>query len=219
MGSKLNRATGELCLDAAFVTSGAFKGFADFKLAKSDGTLFAVKTRSLDGFRALLKRASNDKNWISVETTGIKNSGFFLSKKSDRNLVNEYGGTGLHAISGNNFAYTSGQTIFWNRNGSVTEFSHPDCHFADLNFVDKFLFCVVENHAENGSSQFIGRFEAEKNDSFETISKGYDFYASPRISPNGQYLLYLGWNDPNMVSVNILHLYFFSLGTLLRFIC
>lgn len=74
MKGQLNKA-GYQCLDAAFVTSGIFKGFGDFFLA-SDGTLFAVKVRNSDGFRDLVHRRFDDKEWTSIDTkVGIKNSG------------------------------------------------------------------------------------------------------------------------------------------------
>lgn len=93
MGSKLNRATTELCLDAAFVTSGKYKGFSDFRLASGwflnflfhqdykflDGTLFAVKVQNSDGYRALFQRQPSDKEWTQLEANaGVKNSGLFL---------------------------------------------------------------------------------------------------------------------------------------------
>lgn len=92
MGSKLNRASAQLCFDAAFVTSGKFKGFADFRLAKGkalklflsqlnslDGTLFAVKVQSADGFRALLKREQGVANWTPIEIkAGVKNAGMLF---------------------------------------------------------------------------------------------------------------------------------------------
>ncbi|KAI6177607.1 Acyl-peptide hydrolase [Aphelenchoides bicaudatus] len=184
MGSKLNKAGAQLCLDAAFVTSGKFKGFADLQVAK-DGTIFAVKVQSSDGFRALLKREQSDLEWSPIETkAGVKNA------------VNEYGGTGLYAFTKSNFAYTSGPTIFWNQNGAIAEFSRPDCHFADLNFHDQHLYCVVEDRSKN--SQSIGRFDFKQPDSFDVVAKGYDFYSTPRISPDGKQLLYVAWNDPNM---------------------
>jgi Tol biopolymer transport system component len=115
-------------------------------------------------------------------------------------LVNEYGGAGLYAATKSNFAYTSGPTIFWNKDGNVSEFARPDCHFADLNIHDHKLYCVVEDRSNNDSKQMIGRFNREKPDAFDAVAKGYDFYACPRISPNGKNLLYVGWNDPNMVN-------------------
>jgi dipeptidyl aminopeptidase/acylaminoacyl peptidase len=64
---------------------------------------------------------------------------------------------------------------------------------------EKFLFCVCEEHCENGqvinSLVSIG-LDGEKR--VTTIASGHDFYSSPRISPDGSFLAWITWDHPNM---------------------
>ncbi len=61
------------------------------------------------------------------------------------------------------------------------------------------LICVREDHASGGQPvntvvglDLNGRREAQ------VLAAGYDFYASPRLSPDGSQLAWLAWNHPNM---------------------
>ncbi len=62
------------------------------------------------------------------------------------------------------------------------------------------LICVREDHT--GSREPVNTLVAVHYDGDEyggtTLAGGYDFYAAPRLSPDGTRLAWLAWNHPNM---------------------
>lgn len=59
------------------------------------------------------------------------------------------------------------------------------------------LICVMEDHS---SSAVINRLVSIEPDSgrIDTLAEGADFYAAPRLSPDGKNLCWLSWNHPYM---------------------
>lgn len=63
------------------------------------------------------------------------------------------------------------------------------------------LICVQEDHSQNGQepqNSLVSLNLDSHNESGAELAAGYDFYASPRLSPNGRKLAWLSWNHPNM---------------------
>lgn len=63
------------------------------------------------------------------------------------------------------------------------------------------LICVREDHGTNSreAASTLVRIRLDQADSCgEVIVSGNDFYASPRVSPDGRHLAWLTWNHPNM---------------------
>lgn len=75
-------------------------------------------------------------------------------------------------------------------------------YYADLRIDPrrKRVLCVREDHGVSGdepvNSIAIVRFEGSRK--IRTLIQGNDFYASPRLSPDGKKLAYLTWNHPDM---------------------
>jgi len=60
------------------------------------------------------------------------------------------------------------------------------------------LICVREDHSA-GSAQPVNTLCAVKQDGSETVLRsGSDFYAAPRLSPDGRTLAWLSWDHPRM---------------------
>lgn len=60
------------------------------------------------------------------------------------------------------------------------------------------LYAITEDHDVEGECKnYISSIDT-KTGEVTHLAKGYDFYAFPRISPEGDQLAYICWNHPNM---------------------
>ena len=126
---------------------------------------------------------------------------------SARSRVHEYGG-GEFLVAGDRifFVNDTDQQVYETQAGAEPRplTSEPGTRFADLAFDERRerLIAVAERHSplvqvpenvlvsiELGTTQ-RGRVR--------DLVRGQDFYASPRISPDGGQLAYLSWNLPDM---------------------
>jgi dipeptidyl aminopeptidase/acylaminoacyl peptidase len=66
----------------------------------------------------------------------------------------------------------------------------------------KQIFCVREDHFENAKPKdVVNEVAAVATDgsmAMNVVATGNDFYAAPRLSPDGTKLAYITWNHPNM---------------------
>eukprot|EP00526_Cylindrotheca_closterium_P007549 CAMPEP_0113605184 /NCGR_PEP_ID=MMETSP0017_2-20120614/2190_1 /TAXON_ID=2856 /ORGANISM="Cylindrotheca closterium" /LENGTH=694 /DNA_ID=CAMNT_0000513653 /DNA_START=157 /DNA_END=2241 /DNA_ORIENTATION=+ /assembly_acc=CAM_ASM_000147 len=66
------------------------------------------------------------------------------------------------------------------------------------------IFCVREDHLEDGKAtpqEVVNEVVSVKLDGsmeMKVLATGNDFYAAPRLSPDGAKLAYITWNHPNM---------------------
>ncbi len=61
------------------------------------------------------------------------------------------------------------------------------------------LICIREDHTKGGEAvNTIVAVSLESENTGEVLVEGADFYANPRISPDGSRLAWLSWNHPNM---------------------
>ncbi|BAW80219.1 peptidase S9 prolyl oligopeptidase active site domain-containing protein [Candidatus Nitrosoglobus terrae] len=62
------------------------------------------------------------------------------------------------------------------------------------------LICVREDHSQKGAEAIntLVAISLEDQGSISVLASGADFYASPRLSPDGNALAWLSWNHPNM---------------------
>ena len=131
----------------------------------------------------------------------------FAAPFSHHSKVHEYGGI-AYAVDGDQlyFVNAADQKIYRLALNS-TESPQPitacgPWRFADL-VVDtqhQRLIAVCEHHSDNQEPAnylaAISLSDAESN--IEKLVSGADFYAYPRISPNGQKLSWIEWYHPNM---------------------
>ncbi len=120
--------------------------------------------------------------------------------------------TRVHEYGGASFAVASGVIYFSHfADGRIycqTLDSHPEpltpavnCRYAD-GIVDQErnrLICVREDHTGEGESvNTIVSINLADGEDIRILTEGNDFYASPRLSPDGSRLSWISWNHPNM---------------------
>ncbi|MEG3871926.1 S9 family peptidase [Microcoleus sp. Z1_B5] len=121
-----------------------------------------------------------------------------------RTRVNEYGGAAF-AVAGGvvYFSHFADQRIYVQTLNSQPEPLTPaaNCRYADA-IVDKQrnrLICVREDHAGEGEPvNTIVSINLDNGEDIQILTQGKDFYASPRLSPDGSQLSWICWNHPNM---------------------
>ena len=122
-----------------------------------------------------------------------------------RTRVHEYGGGAFMASDGTiYFSNFTDQRIYIQRPGLEPQPLTPEStsRYAD-GVVDKSrkrLICVREDHGESESEPVnilvaVGLNHDHKE---QVLVSGSDFYATPRISPDGSKLAWLSWNHPNL---------------------
>lgn len=129
-----------------------------------------------------------------------------------RTRVHEYGG-GSYIVKNDTIYFTNfaDQRIYQlDLNGNnipipiTNESENSSLRYADftLDTFRKQLICVHENHSNENDVQNtiigISLNNSSETTTFKTFDEGYDFYSSPRISPDGRYLVWVCWNHPNM---------------------
>src|SRR5688572_23155477 len=119
-----------------------------------------------------------------------------------RTRVHEYGGGGFTADRGRvYFSNFADQRIYYQTPGGEPAPLTPETgrRYADM-VVDRDrhrLIAVREDHAGQEPVNEIVGVDLESGEDRVLVS-GNDFYASPRLSPDGRRLVWLTWNHPNM---------------------
>ncbi len=118
-----------------------------------------------------------------------------------RTRVHEYGGGAFHAAGGavwfSNFADNRIYTV--KDGGAPLPLTHEGLQrHADFVRAGQRLISVREDHSA-GSAQPVNTICAIDADGAETVLvSGSDFYAAPRVSPDGRQLAWLCWDHPRM---------------------
>ncbi len=121
-----------------------------------------------------------------------------------RTRVHEYGGGSVLIVEGVvYFSNYADQRIYKQIKGENPQPLTPKLplRYADfiLDSTNNRLIAVVEDHSN--PTEEVKNYLAEINlDTGEVypLVKGYDFYSSPGINPDGTLLAWLAWNHPNM---------------------
>jgi dipeptidyl aminopeptidase/acylaminoacyl peptidase len=145
--------------------------------------------------------------WHEGQTTDLTPPPF-----NARTRVHEYGGGAFNVMDGAlYFSHFADQRLYRQR------VNHPDAtpeavtpenklRYADAVWdgLRQRLICIAEDHtaedhAENDqepTNQIVAIAPATQT--IEVLVSGNDFYASPRLSPDGSQLAWITWNHPNM---------------------
>jgi dipeptidyl aminopeptidase/acylaminoacyl peptidase len=120
-----------------------------------------------------------------------------------RTRVHEYGGGAFSVHEGTiYFSNCSDQRLYRQRPGYIPVPLTPagDRRYADAVFDTRrqSLVCVCEEHAGNEVKNSLVRINASGSGDIMSLVSGHDFYAAPRLSPDGARLAWLTWDHPNM---------------------
>lgn len=121
---------------------------------------------------------------------------------SARNVVHEYGGAAFTVFDGVLWFVNAGDQVVYRLapGGRPQALTAADGgSYADLQYDARHerLFAVAETPCANAEPR--ASLVAIKPDGVQqTIAEGHDFYASPRLAPNVERLVWLAWNHPAM---------------------
>ena len=162
----------------------------------SDGdSLYWLERRPSEGGRNVLVRRHSDGGVEDVTPAGY----------NVRNRVHEYGGAAFTVADGRVYFSNFADGRLYRQNlqnlGGEPEAITPEGEWRYADFrVDgtrSRLIGVREDHRGDGEAK--NEIVAVGFDgTVEVLVSGSDFYASPRLSPDGQTLAWLSWNHPNL---------------------
>jgi len=119
--------------------------------------------------------------------------------------VHEYGGGAWAALGDTVWFCNSDQRVYRVSGDDVSAVvgkpGQPGAvRYADL-CVDpggECLWCVRERHEQGSVFNELVRIAADGGSLPQTVASGWDFYAFPRVSPDGRRLAWICWNAPQM---------------------
>ncbi|MDB4894596.1 MAG: peptidase (acylaminoacyl-peptidase) family [Firmicutes bacterium] len=177
-------------LTAELVTAASLK-FEQIALDGND--IYWTESRPAEGGRSVIVRRTPD-----GRRTDLTPAPFNV-----RTRVHEYGGGAYTAVDGTLFFTNfADQHLYRQEPGGepIAVHTEPGIRHADFS-ADRErhrLICVREDH--NAAGQPVNTLVALATDgsAVQALVSGNDFYASPRVSPDGKRLAWLTWNHPNM---------------------
>ncbi|HEY1409898.1 MAG TPA: hypothetical protein VF434_13220, partial [Promineifilum sp.] len=159
-----------------------------------DGTIYWIEGRPLEGGRNVIVRRAADGRGEDVIAPGF----------NARTRVHEYGGGDYTVHEGTvYFANYADQRVYRQAPGEAPVAVTPEAALRYADFVvdagRNRLICVREDHRP-ADREAINTLVAIPLDGGEQVilAEGNDFYASPRLSPDGRRLAWLTWHHPNM---------------------
>ncbi|NEP04699.1 MAG: S9 family peptidase, partial [Okeania sp. SIO4D6] len=121
-----------------------------------------------------------------------------------RTRVHEYGGGAFLVTDGRiYFSNFADQRLYCQTPDATPQPLTPEvnCRYADA-VMDKQrdrLICIQEDHTQGGEPiNRIVSINIKNKADIQILVEGNDFYASPRLSPDGKRLCWISWNHPNM---------------------
>jgi dipeptidyl aminopeptidase/acylaminoacyl peptidase len=160
--------------------------------------IYWLESRPSEGGRYAIVRWSHDGTTTDV----------LPEPYNARTRVHEYGGGAFTVVNGViYFANYADQRVY---RASTGEIPVPITPEADLRYADftldesrSHLVAVREDHTAGDQNPVntivaISLSGESVQDGGEVLVEGHDFYAYPRVSPDGQQLCWIAWNQPNM---------------------
>lgn len=167
-------------------------------LQVSGQNVYWVEGRPLEAGRYVIVRRSADGSITDVTPEGY----------NARTLVHEYGG-GMYVVNGETvyFSNFTDQRLYRQEPGVSPQPITPEppapmsLRYADGRVTPdgKHIICVRESHHEDGAViNELVMLPVNGSTGPRVIAIGYDFYSTPRISPDGRQLAWLCWQNPQM---------------------
>ena len=138
--------------------------------------------------------------WEDGQKSDVTPPGF-----NARTRVHEYGGGAFTVHSGTvYFSNYVNQQLYCQQPGDLPQAITPvgKSRYADgVILPPNRMICVREDHTVSEGQDAVNTIVSlrlDGQDSGKILVSGNDFYASPRLSPDGRQLAWLTWNHPNM---------------------
>jgi dipeptidyl aminopeptidase/acylaminoacyl peptidase len=155
--------------------------------------LFWLESRPAESGRSVLLKRSADGNVRELTPAPF----------NVRSRVHEYGGGAyLPTPAGVFFVNFTDQRLYQIDGNAIDQITHndPTVRIADLAW-DAYrqrLIAITETHGEGSeASNALQAIDPQTGD-FSPLHGSHDFYAAPRVSPDGGQLAFLHWDHPNM---------------------
>ena len=164
------------------------------QVAIDGDTVLWTESRPSEGGRYVVVRMTPDGHVTEVNPPPF----------NARTRVHEYGGGAWCSRGGTLwFSNFDDQRIYRAQPGGAPEPITPDAplRYADaaLDSNRNRLICVREDHTDpDNIINAIATVPADGNGEQTVLASGWDFVASPRLSPDGDTLAWLSWDHPNM---------------------
>jgi dipeptidyl aminopeptidase/acylaminoacyl peptidase len=163
------------------------------ELAVDGADLYWLESRPSEAGRTVLVRRGADGSQSDLTPAPF----------NVRTRVHEYGG-GAYAVGRGLVCFSDfadGRLYRLENDGAPTAITpEGPWRYADLvlDIVRARLLCVREDHGADGEPANDLVAVALDGSGVETLAEGADFYAAPRLSPDGTALAWLSWDHPNM---------------------
>ena len=173
------------------------------------GANVALGWPALDGGRVwwLERRPTEGGRSVVCSDGGTGPTDHTPSDHNVRSLVHEYGGRSYTVRDGVVWYANFADQRLWRRtaDGQVRPITPEPAspraeRYADLSLSPdgSWLAAVRERHDGDGVSNEVVAVPADGSGPVEMLAAGSDFYAAPRISPDGHTLAWLAWDHPDM---------------------
>jgi dipeptidyl aminopeptidase/acylaminoacyl peptidase len=172
----------------------------------SGWTYSLVKAVGSDVYWSESRPAEDGRDALVVRRDGAAPVDVIGPDFSARTRVHEYGG-GAYTVDGDTvyFCNDADQRVYRLDPGAAEPRPiTPEAHvpfglrYADLEIVGSWLICVREKVTEPEHVNELVAISTDGNVEPRVIASGHDFYAAPRISPDGVQLAWLTWDHPRM---------------------
>jgi dipeptidyl aminopeptidase/acylaminoacyl peptidase len=160
------------------------------------GAVFWLEGRPEEGGRSALMR------WRDGQVECLTPRAY-----SVRSRAQEYGGGACSPGPGSSlfFVNDADQGIYQQELGDKDPRIDLLVEIEDVRFADLLwdpwrerLIAICEDARDPGAEPRASIVAIDPSGGLDTLAEGEDFYASPRLSPNGRYLAWLSWNHPDM---------------------